>query len=149
MNGDGCIGWFSSLDAHLQDLQAPRTNHLAILPHAWGGSQRVRGRRESPLCETAWVASSCLLFPCPQLRVQNQRSCDKPKFLENTLYTSGKLEVKLWPIMDPKSHIHSTRQLGYSRFPSEPQPTGNTDAAFPRNSPARPSPAQRPLPRGP
>lgn len=117
MNGDDCIGWFSSLDAHLQDLQAPITNHLAILPHAWGGSRRVRGRRESPLCETAWVASSCLLFPRPQLRVQNPRSRDKPKFLENTLYASGEWEVKLWPIVYPKSHIHSTRAAGIFQAP--------------------------------
>lgn len=92
----------------------------------------VRGSEEGEKAATAWVASSCLLFPRAQLSVQNPRSCDKRKFLENSLYASGEWEVKPWPIIPA---------------PQGDAATGNTDTASPGT--AQPGPAHLPLPRGP
>ena len=77
------------------------------------------------------MGSSCLLFLTvtqltPYLccafagsRVR-QGAYDQPKFLVNTPIASGKLKVKLLPLTpNPTSSL--PRQLGYSRFPSEPQ----------------------------
>lgn len=71
MNGDDCIGWFSSLEAHLQDLQAPITDHLAILPLPGvgvGGSEE--GETAHCVRQRGWPAAACSsLVPSSESRI--------------------------------------------------------------------------------